>query len=400
MGNRIRKYSFYSYLNNLGIVNALGATKNEVAANLLKNGQSNMVVYSELFSGRKTIVGKVSSNLKDIPQQLAKYNCRNNQLIATAYAGIADNVEFLKQKYGPDRIGIILGTSTSGIASGEVAFKEYMKNKQFPVAFDYTQQEVGSCSEFLAKYAGLTGINYTISTACSSSAKAVAAGDRLIKTNCCDAVIVGGSDSLCELTLNGFDCLELLSSTICNPFSVNRSGLNIGEGAALFILSKESAPIKLIASGESSDGYHATSPDPKGSGAKLAINEALQAAQLNPSDIGYINLHGTGTLQNDAMESLVIHDLFSNAPLCSSTKPLIGHTLGAAGAQELGLCWLLLSEYNADRLLPSQIWDHCKDANIGDINLIAETTKWTKPRFMSLSFAFGGSNACLIIEKT
>ncbi len=358
-----------------------------------------MVLYNKLFRSTETRVGQVTSPLKEIPKTLSKFNCKNNQLIATAYENLKDDVERLKQKYGSHRIGIVLGTSTSGIAAGEDAFRYYQRNNCFPASFDYVQQEIGTCSKFLAQYADIQGIYYTISTACSSSGKAFAAAYRLIKTGICDAVIVGGSDSLCQLTLNGFDSLELLSAGICNPFSINRSGINIGEGAALFVLSKEPSEIKLSSIGESSDGYHITAPDPQGAGAKLAIMTALKNAELNTDDIGYINLHGTGTIKNDKMESLVINELFKNAPLTSSTKPLIGHTLGASGAQELGLCWLLLSKYNPNRLLPAQIWDKQTEPQLSPINLIEEQTKWVKPRFMSNSFAFGGSNVSLIIEK-
>ena len=255
------------YLNNLGIINALGSTKSEVLTHFLDNKQSTMTEYHGLFSGKPAWIAKVSSPLSSIPDGLSYLNCRNNQLIATAYDQIRNDVENLKQQYGKDRIGVILGTSTSGIAAGEAAIKQLKFNGQFPESFNYQQQEMGSCSEFLAQYACVTGIHYTISTACSSSGKALAAADRLIKADLCDAVIVGGSDSLCELTLNGFDSLELLSRTICNPFSVNRSGLNIGEGAALFILSKNKNQIKLLGTGETSDGYHMTAPDPSGDGA-------------------------------------------------------------------------------------------------------------------------------------
>lgn len=388
------------YLNNLSIVNALGKTADEVAINLLNNKSNNLAIYNELFSGRKTWVGKVTGALQNIPKKLAKFDCRNNQLLATAYLNIEQEIEQLKQKYGSHRIGVILGTSTSGIASSESAFKQYFCSNSVSTTYDYAQQEIGSCSEFLAQLAGINGINYTISTACSSSGKAFAAADRLIKADLCDAVIVGGSDSLCELTLNGFDSLELLSPSICNPFSINRNGLNIGEGAALFILSKNPAPIKLIGTGEASDGYHITAPDPQGTGAKLAITKALQAANIKPENIGYINLHGTGTKKNDEMEALVINQLFANTAYCSSTKPLLGHTLGAAGAQELGLCWLLLSEkHNPNHLLPPQIWDQQPDLQLPHINLISEPIQWNKPIFMSNSFAFGGSNVCLIIAR-
>lgn len=388
------------YLNNLGMINALGSTKKMILANLLENNKSGITPYSELFSGNLTRIGAVNTPLQEIPLSISKYRCRNNQLLATAYEEIRNEVERLKEHYGSNRIGILLGTSTSGIAAGEAAMKQYHETQTFPNSFDYIQQEIGSSSEFLSEYAGIEGISYTISTACSSSGKAFAMADRLIKSNQCDAVIVGGADSLCELTLNGFDSLDLLSPSICNPFSVNRSGLNIGEGAALFILSKEPSEIKLIGTGEASDGYHMTAPDPNGKGAKLAITEALNSAKISAKDIGYINLHGTATKQNDLMEGGVIHELFGDKTLCSSTKPLTGHTLGASGALELGLCWLLLSsEHNPMRVLSPHCWDNQQDPELPLINLIPEQTTWNQPRFMSNSFAFGGSNVCLIIEK-
>ncbi len=386
------------YLENLGIVNALGNTKASVCDNFLKNSQEGMFPYEGLISGKKTVVGSVHTSLVGLPDFLKKYHCRNNQLLATAYLQIEEEVSELKARYGKHRIGVILGTSTSGIASAEIAMAHYQKYNTFNESFDYKQQEIGSCSAFLSLYADITGVHYTVSTACSSSGKAIAEGARLIQAGFCDAVIAGGSDSLCGLTLNGFDSLELLSESICNPFSKNRRGLNIGEGAALFVLTKRKSHIKLSGIGEASDGYHIATPDPKGVGATLAIKQALQSANRTPNDIAYINLHGTATKKNDEMESYVVNTLFQKAPLCSSTKPLLGHTLGAAAAQELGLCWLLLSHYNPTQLLPKHLWDSEADLTLPPINLVTENAHFKNPIFMSNSFAFGGSNVSLIIE--
>jgi len=388
-----------TYLNNLGIASPLGVTQQSVCERLLSNDSGGLVRYKGLNSGRGTWVGRVQESLETIPEHLHCYNCRNNQLLITAYREIANDVELLKQKMGSDRIGIVLGTSTSGIASGEKAFADYMSTGIFPESFDYAQQEIGSASEFLAQYSGVTGINYSISTACSSSGKAIAAGQRLIHADLCDAVIVGGSDSICSITLNGFDALELVSSNICKPFSSNRRGLNIGEGAALFVMTKEPSAIKLSSAGESSDGYHASTPDPTGNGAKRAIEEALHKAALTPQDISYINLHGTATQKNDEMESLAVYEMFPHNPYCSSTKPLTGHALGAASAIELAICWLLLSEYNPNKKLPKQISDFQEDLNLSPINLLSTESQFDKPCFMSNSFGFGGSNVSLIIEK-
>lgn len=386
------------YLSSLGVVNALGTTKESVCENFLNNNQHGMFVYDELLSGKKTRIGSVRESLVNLPLHLKKYDCRNNQLIATAFAQIEKDIEALKALYGKERIGIVLGTSTSGIASAEMAMAQYQKNKTFPEFFNYTQQEIGSCAEFLRLYADVAGVSYTVSTACSSSGKAIAEGARLIQADFCDAVIVGGCDSLCGLTLNGFDSLELLSESISNPFSKNRQGLNIGEGAALFVLTKKKSQIKLSGVGEASDGYHIATPDPQGIGATLAIQAALRDANLTANDIGYINLHGTGTKKNDEMESYVVNHLFPHTP-CSSAKPLLGHTLGAAAAQELALCWLLLSEYNLLQKIPKHLWDAQADENLFPINLVRENMRFEKPIFMSNSFAFGGSNVSLIIEK-
>ncbi len=321
-------------------------------------------------------------------------------MIVSAYKAIADDVAKLKQHYGAERIGVILGTSTSGILASERAFKYQKRHGAFPQNYHYEQQEIGTCARFLADYAQLEGPAYVISTACSSSAKAFSAAERLLRNDVCDAVIVGGCDSLCEFTLNGFDCLELIDTNHCQPFSKNRNGINIGEGAALFILSKQPAPMRLLAVGESSDAYHMSAPDPQATGAINAMNQALTASRLSPQQIGYINLHGTATQHNDAMESLAIYSVFGDtATHCSSTKPLTGHTLGAAGAHDLALCWLLLSEYNPHQQLPAQLSDHVIDPQLKPINLLTESTRWKTPIFMSNSFGFGGSNVSVLIGK-
>ncbi|NNM60091.1 MAG: beta-ketoacyl-[acyl-carrier-protein] synthase family protein [Legionellales bacterium] len=389
------------YLNDLGLINALGSNKHNIISTLVNPEATSTLTSYTLILDATTPVGRVLELLLPLPPAYKKYDCRNNQLTIMAYQQIAETVENYKKRYGAHRIGVVMGTSTSGIASGEAAYKHRALHDVFPTEFDYSQQEIGTCSEFLAKYAGITGVHYTISTACSSSGKAIISAARLIQTNICDAVIVGGSDSLCDLTLNGFDALQAISPVTCNPFSSHRDGINIGEGAALFIMSHETSEISLSGWGESSDAYHITSPDPKGDGAKSAIKEALSRAKYLPQDIGYINLHGTATEKNDEVESKIMHELFGEADYyCSSTKSVMGHTLGAAAAQELALCWLLLSEqYNPGHYLPEHRWDGQSDPLLPSLNFTRAETKWQQPRFMSNNFAFGGSNVSLIIER-
>jgi 3-oxoacyl-[acyl-carrier-protein] synthase-1 len=387
------------YLNDLGLNNALGIDKQSVCANLLANNNHGMRAYEKLYSGKKAYVGEVQANLVSIPAELVVYDCRNNQLIASAYEQIRAHVESCKAKYGSDRVGVILGTSTSGILSSEIGFKQKLQVGDFPENFDYRQQEIGTAAEFLSKYAELMGPAYVISTACSASGKAIAAAARLLEANICDAVIAGGSDSLCELTLNGFDSLDVMADKICTPYSKTRNGINIGEGAALFLMSREPSAIKLIGSGESSDAHHMSAPHPDALGAQQAMQQALTMAGIAARDVGYINLHGTATPQNDKMEGYAIEQIFGHETYCTSTKPLTGHTLGAAGAQDLALCWLLLSDYNPDKMLPRQLSDHQVDPELALIHVLTEPKTWEKPIFMSNSFGFGGSNVSLLIER-
>ena len=387
------------YLADMGIINALGASKAEVLRGLVDNDDSGLVPYGPLLTGRNTMVGRVRVELPPLPPALAELDCSNNRLLANALDQVAPAVAALRERLGSHRIGVVLGTSTSGIAAGEAAAEGRARTGRMPPAYHYRQQEIGTAAELAARYLKLDGPRYTISTACSSSAKAFASAHRLVASGRCDAVVVGGSDSLCRLTLNGFDSLESLASEVCNPFSVNRRGINIGQGACVFVLSREPAEIRLCGVGESSDGYHMSAPDPEGKGAELALRAALAQAGVGPEDVGYVNLHGTATPKNDEMESRVIARVFGPEVPCTSTKSLIGHTLGAAGAQELGLCWLLLSEANAQRRLPPHGWDGARDPALPQINLLGGGACWERAVFASNSFAFGGNNATAVVGR-
>ena len=389
-----------TYLSDLAIVNALGSGKAAVLDGLLRGDQTGMQPCGPLLTGRLGFVGRVNEPLSDLPSAFAEFDCRNNRLLVAAAAQIESAIDDLKSRYGPARIAVLIGTSTSGIAAGEVAVGVLAESGEMPANYHYRQQEIGTAAEFLARYLGLSGPRYTISTACSSSAKAFASGERLLAADLCDAVIVGGCDSLCELTVNGFDALESMSDGICNPFSANRDGINVGEGAALLLMTRTEAPIRLAGVGESSDAYHMSAPEPAGKGAELAIRAALSDAHAAPAEIGYINLHGTATIKNDAMESRVVERVFGPEIPCSSTKSQIAHTLGAAGAQEIGLCWLLLDDGNVDRMLPRHLWDHDSDPDLPAIGLTGDGVQWEHDLFMSNSFAFGGSNVSVILGRS
>ena len=387
------------YLNDMGVIAPLGAGKADVLARLLAADGSGMEPFVGLLTGRSTVIGRVRDDLPAISAELADLDCRNNRLLAHALDQIAAPVAKLAGELGAHRIAVVLGTSTSGIAAGEHALEVLARDGRIPEGFHYRQQEIGTAAEFAARRLELTGLRYTISTACSSSAKAFASAWRLLASGRCDAAVVGGVDSLCKLTLNGFDALESLAPDRCNPFSAHRRGINIGEGACVFVVSKVPAAVRLAGVGESSDGHHISAPDPSGRGAERAIRAALAQAGAAPAAVGYVNLHGTATPKNDEMESQVMARVFGFDVPCSSTKSLSGHTLGAAGALELGLCWLLLGEDNADRRLPAQAWDGVRDKSLPPINLVGENAQWERDVFVSNSFAFGGSNAAVAVGR-
>ena len=390
----------------IGLCTPLGQTPEQVLARLIAGDTSAMQTNDTLLFGESTLVAPVTEPLPTIPAALAQFDCRNNQLLLAAAQHITDTVEQAKQTYGADRIGVVLGTSTSGISKGEAALAYRNQHGHFPADYHYFQQELGSTSDFLRQLFALQGPCYTISTACSSSAKVFASAKRLLQAKLCDMVIVGGIDSLCQLTVNGFHALESVSKGHCNPFSANRDGINIGEGAALFTLTLATdntvneACVLLAGIGESSDAHHMSAPHPEGAGAIAAMQAALDDAQISAQDIDYINLHGTATPKNDAMESRALLSVFGDTPPpASSTKPLVGHTLGAAGAIEAAFCYLLLSQHNHSFALPPHRFDGQQDPQDPSIALVApmQCAEHGKLNYvMSNSFAFGGSNASLI----
>ena len=392
-----------AYLNALGVICALGRSKQEVAHNLFAGDCSGMRSEAGWVPERSLPVAAVRGELAPIPVELAKQSSRNNQLLLEAALQIRDDIDQAIQTYGRDRIGVILGTSTSGIDEASHGLAHYIREDQFPVDYDYQQQELGAPANFLADWLQLSGPAYVISTACTSSARALMSAQRLLDLGLCDAVLCGGVDTLCKLTLNGFSALEAVSEQRCNPFSVNRHGINIGESAVLFLMTKvagDEPSIALLGSGASSDAHHISAPEPTGRGALQAMRKALSRASLQPEQIGYLNLHGTATQHNDAMESLAVSALFPAGVPCSSTKPMTGHTLGAAGALEAAFCWLSLSADNQHHALPPHVWDGQPDPDLPALNWVTPADRLASiaPRYlMSNSFAFGGNNVSLII---
>jgi 3-oxoacyl-[acyl-carrier-protein] synthase I len=390
------------YLNALGIVNALGRGKQQVAENLFAGSRAGMITRGDLIPGRSVRVGAVEGPLPCLPDHLAHLDCRNNRLTLAALEEIEPAVVAARRRYGNDRIGVVMGTSTSGVAEGEEALRLRLAEGAWPPSFRYSQQELGNLAAFVAAYFDLSGPAYTLATACSSSGKAFASAQRLIDADICDAALVGGADTLCRLTLNGFNSLEAVAADYCNPFSRNRDGINIGEGAAVFLLSRESAAVALLGVGETSDAYHVSAPDPAGAGALHAMRRALDAAGVPVTAVDYVNFHGTATPLNDVMEGRVVAALFGGDVPCSSTKAMTGHMLGAASAGEAGVLWLALDPEYSDGALPPHLWDGAADPDIPRLNLVPPATRIPvreKCAMLSNSFAFGGSNVAVLLGR-
>jgi len=387
-----------AYLNALGLVCALGQGQAEVARKLFAGDCSGMQAQGGWVPERSLPVGAVAGPLPQLP--LAGQQSRNNQLLYAAALQIEPVIRQAIERHGVQRVGVVLGTSTSGIDEASAGIAHYLNAGHFPADYRYDQQELSAPANFLAAWLQLEGPAYVISTACTSSGRALLSARRLLDLGLCDAVLCGGVDSLCGLTVNGFTALEAVSSQRCNPLSVNRDGINIGEGAALFLMTREGSGIALLGAGASSDAHHISAPEPSGRGALQAMGKALDNARLEPAQIDYLNLHGTATEHNDAMECRAVHNLFGAQLPCSSSKPMTGHTLGAAGALEAAFCWLSLSEHNPLGLLPPHLWDGQADPQLPALNLVDGSQRLAlhgPRRLMSNSFAFGGNNVSLIL---
>jgi 3-oxoacyl-[acyl-carrier-protein] synthase-1 len=386
------------YLNDVGLLCTLGNSKEDVVASLLTRERA-VPAQEELFSvewGRR--VGRIRAELTPLPAPLSRFDCRNNRLARAAIDQIRPAIDQFSQRFGANRMGVVMGTSTSGIADSEHAVREVMKGAGYPKGYHAIRGVLGGLGEFVAAYLETSGPTSTVSTACSSSGNAILSARRLLELDLCDAVIVGGVDSLCEMTVRGFGSLEALASDYCKPLTAARDGINIGEGAAIFLMSKEEGGVRLLGGAGSSDAYHVSAPHPEGEGAFQAMRDALLDGDLTPSDIDYLNLHGTGTTQNDLMECKAVDRIVGRNTPCSSTKSMTGHTLGAGSALELSFCWLLLTTGVSWRLPPSLYLDE-RDPHLAPVQLTGKDDyEGRRPRVcMSNSFAFGGSNVSLLI---
>ncbi|BCN93101.1 beta-ketoacyl-[acyl-carrier-protein] synthase II [Thiomicrorhabdus immobilis] len=398
------------------LVSSLGQNK-EAHIQALKagtTGLSNQTDFHKRIPGINTFLGVVN-DLENIqlPESLKMYTCRNNQLAWQALQenGFLSQVNQLVKKHGRHRIGLVVGTSTSGIAATEHVFRNELESAEY----DYqTTQQMDSLAQFCSQALEIEGPSFAISTACSSSAKVFEVAQRWLNADIVDAVVVGGVDTLCLTTLHGFNALGLVSEQICKPLDQERNGINIGEAGGFMLLSntqslEESASplIKIMGVGESSDAYHISTPHPEGEGAQLAMLAAMQQAKISMQDIDYINLHGTATPSNDLSEiSAVAHLSKEASPTwVSSTKGFTGHTLGAAGITEIIFCqWLLEEQFVPANLnlshLDPQLTEKLQHStvNIPFDSLQLTETNQKLQYVMSNSFGFGGNNASVILK--
>ena len=350
-----------------------------------------------------TFVGQIpDSRLVPVRADLADFDCRNNRLaqLCLQQDGFDQAVMAARDQYGPARIGVFIGTSTSGILETELAYRRRDTAGALPADFRYaTTHNTYSVAWFVQSYFGLTGPSMAISTACSSSAKAFGNAARMIAAGLCDAAVVGGVDSLCLTTLYGFGSLGLLSPVRCRPFDADRDGISIGEGAGMVLLEKtadgmRADPIALLGVGESSDAYHMSTPHPEGLGARMAMEQALTSAGLRPGAVDYINLHGTGTRANDATEDKAVCAVFGNDTPCSSTKGWTGHTLGACGAIDAVICALAIER----GFMPGSVNTRAVDPALG-LRYLLDNRRQPPGIAMSNAFGFGGTNCSLLLGR-
>ena len=381
------------YVSKPAIISAAGSSSDENLSSLL-SGKRFLSKSCEFHPQNEFLVGKFNGALPSFSSKTKEhFKTRTNALLLNTMLEIGDEIKRAIKKYDKSRVGVVLGTTTSGVEENYEAFKEFIKTDAFK--FNIDRNCLANVAEFVSDFYELSGPSYCVSTACTSGVKAVIEAKRLIESELCDAVICGGVDSLNTLTINGFNSLSILSSAPSQAFSKNREGINIGEGAGLFLLSRDEISNVVVASSASNcDAFHMTQPD---FSAKMAVNcieGALKRAAM--SGVDYVNLHGTGTQANDKMEAKAVN-LTLGATFASTIKPQIGHTLGAAGAIESAICAMLCMKENST--LPPHVYDGEYDESLEAVNLVKSGTKFDVKTAMSLSFAFGGDNAAIIFKR-
>lgn len=335
----------------------------------------------------------VPGELPTLPSALERFASRQVRIAWLGLAGLLPALERAVARHGASRVGLVLGTSTGGLAETEAAYFHWREHGQNEPDYAFATQHVfHAFTEAIRRLTGLEGPSYCLSTACSSSAKVFSSARRLLRTGRCDAVVVGGVDSLCLTTVRGFYSLGVAAPHGSRPFSAERTGMNVGEGAAYALLERDRPErVQLLGVGESSDAFHMSAPHPEGRGAEQAIRAALDDARLEPGAIDYVNAHGTGTLRNDTAEAMALASVFGTAVPVVSTKSYTGHLLGASGATEAIFAIAAIER----QFIPANLDLDPVDPTIP---LCLPTTALETPvrHVLSTSFAFGGSNIALV----
>jgi 3-oxoacyl-[acyl-carrier-protein] synthase I len=312
--------------------NALGSSMGTVAA-ALAAGRSGLRP-CRLDVPFDTWTGAFPDVLDPVPSAIRPYEGRLARIALVVLDEIADDVERAVRRWGADRVAVVLGTSTGGILETEAALAAHAATGALPEDYSLERKHAFHALLAVARWrTGACGFGTIVSTACSSSGKALGSVRRLLALGVADAVLVGGVDTLCETTLRGFRSLEALSSRPCRPFSAERDGISLGEGGAFLLVEREGeGAARLLGVGESSDAHHMSHPHPDGLGARLAMAAALEQGGIAPDEVDHVNAHGTGTPANDVIEARAIGETLGTRVAVSSTKGYTGHLLGAAGA--------------------------------------------------------------------
>ncbi|MFT7677402.1 MAG: 3-oxoacyl-[acyl-carrier-protein] synthase-1 [Planctomycetota bacterium] len=375
------------------MLSALGATRAE-HLDALSNGRTGLGP-APMPLPFDTAVGQVRAELPELPAELASRSTRIAQMAMHLVNGLEEPLRKARERYRPERIGILLGTSTAGAEMTERAYKSFVEDGSFPAGYDFQKQHTfGALLHVVAALTGATGPAWMASTACTSSGKTFASASRLIEAGIIDCAIVGGLDTLCRLTLMGFQSLQALDTRICRPFHPERGGINIGEGGALALVERDGDARVLVSGvGESSDAFHISAPHPEGRGARDAMQRSMEIAGCQPEDIDHINAHGTGTSLNDIAESRAILSLLPPEVPVISTKGFTGHTLGAAAAIEFCFSAIAIEE----GWIPPSLGATPVDPEI-TLNVPGSVTRGNFQRVISNSFAFGGNNVSLLVQ--
>lgn len=385
-------------ISHYAIVTCLGRGR-EVHLDAMRTGRSGLAPCTYPNLPFDCYAGSVAG-LEDLhfPESVQDYDNRANRLAFAALEsdGFLENAYAVRDRWGAARCGVVVGTSTSGIEKLESVY--LARGNDDPLPDDYLTHHHDNhhaVASFVQDYLGLGGPSYTISTACSSSAKALIDAVQMIDVGICDAVLVGGIDSLCLTTLNGFEAMQLISREPCRPCDVSRNGLSIGEGAAFLVMERDAnRGVRISGMGESSDGLNMSTPPADGAGAAKAMREALAVSGISPEQVGYVNLHGTATPANDTAECTAVANVFGTDVPASSLKGMVGHTLGAAGAVEAVMSMIALEE----SLVPGNVGLGTLDPDIS-CNVIAASRTGALSNVITNAFGFGGNNCALLLSQ-